>query len=123
MTFKTKFIIPIFFGACILFVLGSRQYYNSYHANIRSKPKGYVYETYRGPVNPVLYVEKQRHIDSLIAYYTKIEHGDTNAYFNFPPLSLPYDTCVYILGYERDSMVAKVISYYDWGKKGDFGKG
>jgi hypothetical protein len=33
---------------------------------------------------------------------------------------VPLDTCVYILGYKRDSLIAKIICYYDWGKKGKY---
>lgn len=80
----------------------------------------YCYEQYWSVVNPVLFVKNERYTDSLIAYYRKIENGEVNPTFNFPPLSLPYDTCVYVLGYERDSLIAKVICYYDWGKQGSF---
>lgn len=82
----------------------------------------YCYQQYWGVVNPVLFVKEDRYIDSLIKYYREIERGDTNPKFNFPPLSLPYDTCVFVLGYERDSLVARV-GYYDWGKQGGFVKG
>jgi hypothetical protein len=83
----------------------------------------YCYQQYWKVVNPVLFVKKEQSIDSLIAYYRKIENGDPNPTFNFPPLSLPYDTCVYVLGYERDSLIAKVVCYYNWGKQGSFVKG
>lgn len=118
-----KYKAPLVFLGCILWVFGGWYYSTTYHANMRSKPKGYVYETYWGTVNHTLYVNNKRNIDSLVAYYRKIENGDTMAFFNFPPLTLPYDSCVYILGYEKDSVVAKVISYYDYGKNGEFVKG
>ena len=53
-------------------------------------------------------------------YYQKIEKGDPNPTFNFPPLSLPYDTCVYVMGYEKISLSAEIICYYNWGKQGSF---
>lgn len=95
----------------------------SYHTQIKSKKKMYCYQQYWGVVNPVLYVKEKQDIDSLIVYYSKIEHGELNPTFNFPPLSLPYDTCVYVLGYEKDSTIAKVICYYDWGRHSDFVSG
>ena len=94
-----------------------------YHERVRSKKKMYCYQQYWGVINPVLYVKKEQYIDSLITYYQKIEKGEQNPTFNFPPLTLPYDTCVYVLDYKQDSLVAKVVCYYDWGKYGSFVKG
>jgi len=94
-----------------------------YHSWIHSHKKVYCYQTYWGPINPVLYVDNKDNIDSLIQYYQKIEKGIDNPTFNFPPLSLPFDTCAYLLGYERDSMIAEVVCYYNWGKKGNYVKG
>ena len=115
--------IPIVFGViATLFVAG--QFINkNYHKKIKSKRKMYCYEQYWGVVNPALFVKKEQYIDSLIAYYQKIGSGDSTPIFNFPPLSLPHDTCVYVLGYERDSMITEIICYYDWGKEGSFVKG
>lgn len=96
-----------------------RSYYNT---SILHK-KAYCYQTYWGPVNPVLIVMHESDIDSLVQYYQKIENGDSNPVFNFPPLSLPLDTCVYILEYSKDSVVAKVICFDNWGKEGTFVKG
>jgi hypothetical protein len=68
-------------------------------------------------------VKNKRNIDSLIQYYKEIEKGNLKAKFNFPPLSLPYDTHVNIINYEKDSLIAKVICNYDWGKQGNYVKG
>jgi hypothetical protein len=116
-------IILIVFGICVLWLASGHFINKKYHERIRNKKKMYCYQQYWGVVNPVLFVEKKQYIDSLVAYYQKIENGNSNLVFNFPPLSLPYDTCVYVLGYENDSLVAKVICYYDWGKQGRFVKG
>jgi hypothetical protein len=119
-SFKIIFIIV---GACFTWLLVTHFINKGYYKRIRNKPKKYAYQTYWGVVNSVLYVKDEENIDSLIAYYKKIEKGNPNPEFNFPPLSLPYDTAIYVLGYEHDSLVAKVISFYDWGKKGNFVKG
>ena len=116
-TNNRKKIMPIVIGACILWIFSGFFINKYYHKNVRSKPKMYAYQTYWGPVNPVLYVKDKHNIDSLIEYYQKIEKGNLNAEFNFPPLLLPYDTCVYVLGYEADSLVTKVLCYYNWGNK------
>lgn len=83
----------------------------------------YCYELYSGVVHPALIVESNDHKDSLIQYYRKMEKGDLNPYFNFPPTPLPVDTCVYVIGYDSDSLIAEVVCYYDWGKQGDYIKG
>jgi hypothetical protein len=36
---------------------------------------------------------------------------------------MPYDTCVYVMGYEHDSLIVDVICYYDWGKTGSYRRG
>ena len=118
--FKTLIVIM---GICCLWFILGHVIYQKYHETIREKQKMYCYQQYWGVVNPVLYVKEKQYIDSLIMYYQKIENGETNPIFNFPPLSLPYDTCVYVLSYERDSLVANIICYYDWGKQGSFIKG
>jgi hypothetical protein len=123
---KTSKIVKVIFvviGICIIWLVVAPIINKSYHAGIKSKKKMYCYQQYWRVVNPVLFVEKKQYIDSLILYYQKIENGEQNPSFNFPPLSLPYDTCVYVLGYERDSLIAKVVCYYDWGKQGNFIKG
>jgi hypothetical protein len=104
----------------ILWNLIGHLIYKNYHNNIRNKEKMYCYETYWKIVNPALFVKNKQNIDSLISYYQKIEKGNLDSKFNFPPLLIPTDTCVYVLKYERDSMIAKIICYYKWGKQGDF---
>jgi len=123
---KTKKIIKIISLIIgVVIVLNVTGYFISktYHKNIKSKKKMYCYQQYWGAVNPVLYVEDAQSIDLLVKYYQQVEKGDANPTFNFPPLSLPYDTCVYVINYEKDSLVAEIVCYYDWGKQGDFIKG
>jgi len=96
----------------------------TFRENVKSKKKMYCYEQYdNNVVNPVLYVEKKMYIDSLIGYYKKMENGNMAPVFNFPINSMPYDTCVYVVDYERDSLVAEVVCYYDWGKTGSYRRG
>ncbi len=120
---KITKIILIIFAACFVWLLGGYFLNKTFHNNVRNKPKRYAYQTYWGVINPVLYVKSKNDIDSLISYYQKVENGNSNPEFNFPPHTMPYDTCVYIIGYERDSLIAKVISYYEWGRQGSYVKG
>lgn len=106
-------------GLGVLFFAGAHCYHRYYHRKIHAAPKAYCYQQYWGPKNPVLFVEHSKLIDSLSNYYRKIESGEPNPTFNFPPLSLPMDTCVYVLGYTEDSICAKVACY-NWGRQGDF---
>ncbi len=95
-----------------------------FRENVTSKKKMYCYEQYdNNVVNPVLYVEEEKYIDSLIVYYQKMENGNMTPVFNFPINSMPYDTCVYVMGYERDSLIVDVICYYNWGRTGSYRRG
>ncbi|MDP4202534.1 MAG: hypothetical protein Q8861_07545 [Bacteroidota bacterium] len=124
---KTNKIFRIIFLSIIIIVIWNIIGYiveKTFRENITSKKKMYCYEQYdKNVVNPVLYVEKRVYIDSLIDYYQKMEHGNMTPMFNFPINSMPYDTCVYVIGYERDSLVAEVICYYDWGNTGSYRRG
>jgi hypothetical protein len=84
----------------------------SHESFVKSHKKMYCYETYSGPPNPVLFVTDEKDIDSIKEYYEKIEHGNLNATFNFPPSFVPANQQVYVLSYDRDSSVAKIEFYY-----------
>jgi hypothetical protein len=120
---KTILIIIAVIGFIILWNVTGFMVEKHYKKWIRSHKKGYCYQTYWGPVNQVLYVKNKYDMDALIQYYQKIEKGENNPTFNFPVNTLPFDTFVYILDYERDSMIAKIACYYKYGKYHDFIKG
>ena len=120
---KVKYVLIILFACSLWFIAG---YYieNSFRKDVLSKKKMYCYEQYHNNVvNPVLYVEKKTDVDSLISFYQKIETGNMNPVFNFPINEMPYDTCVYVMGYELDSLIVDVVCYYDWGKTGSYRRG
>jgi len=87
----------------------------SHESFVKSHKKMYCYETYSGPPNPVLFVKEKNYIDSIKEYYEKIEHGNLNATFNFPPFWVPANQQVYVLSYDGDSSVAKIEFYYLFG--------
>ena len=87
----------------------------SHESFVKSHKKMYCYETYSGPPNPVLFVKEKKYIDSIKEYYYKIEHGNLNATFNFPPYFVPANQQVYVLSYNGDSSVAKIEFYYLFG--------
>jgi hypothetical protein len=89
---------------------------HTHESFVKSHKKMYCYETYSGPPNPVLFVKEEKFIDSIKEYYEKIEHGNLNATFNFPPLFVPANQQVYVLSYDRDSSVAKIEFYYLFGQ-------
>lgn len=116
--------IFIVIGVSILFYVAGYFIEKTFRENVKSKKRMYCYEQYHNNVvNPVLYVEKEEYFDSLIVFYQKIEAGNMQPVFNFPINEMPYDTCVYVMGYEKDSLIAEVICYYDWGKTGSYRKG
>ncbi len=94
--------------AVVLF--GAIWFNNYYHNDIQSKPKVYCYQTYFGPVNPVLMITDLAYADSLIAYYKKMEKGE-NPTFNFPLKEASFGDPVYLVGYAEDSMLIEIISY------------
>lgn len=76
----------------------------------------YCYQTFYGPANPVLIIESSRFKADYIAYYKKVEQGE-NASFNFPLKTLAKYDHVYVLGYNEDSTLAEVVSYFDRGAR------
>ncbi len=56
--------------------------------------------------------------------YKQVEKGE-NPTFNFPLKTLPQYDPIYVVGYTEDSLLAEVISYYDYGARrgGSFTKG
>jgi hypothetical protein len=123
-TNKTVKYILIFIIIIILWNVIGYFIEKTFRENVKSKKKMYCYEQYdRKVVNPVLYVEKEIYFDSLVAYYQKMENGNMTPMFNFPINEMPFDTCVYVMGYERDSLIVDVICYYDWGKTGSYRRG
>jgi len=80
---------------------------------VTSHKKMYCYETYhKGYVNPAIFVMHDNLIDSLRDYYKKVENGNMTPYINFAPLLVPLDTCVYVMGYSKDSTIAQ-IEFFD----------
>ena len=109
---KTKTLLVIIIG--LIFLVGGHFFNKWYHNNVKKLPKMYVYETYRGSANQVLIVENKRFKKELIEYYQKVEKGE-NPFFNFPLKTLPQREPVYVVKFSKDSLLAKVISYYDYG--------
>lgn len=120
---KGAFLIIVLFGSTLsLVVFFLREFKKSARIEIEGKRKMYGYQTYRGVVNPVLYIKKIRLKDSLVSYYDLWERGVENPTFNFPPLTLPYDTCVYVLNVSSDSTVTEFVCYGKW-KRNNFIRG
>ena len=123
---KNKKIKYVFVFVLIVIIWNIIGYHieKSFRENVKSKKKMYCYEQYHNNVvNPVLYVEKEIYIDSLITFYREIERGVKSPVFNFTINEMPYDTCVYVRGYERDSLIVDVVCYYDWGNTGSYRRG
>ena len=50
-------------------------------------------------------------------YQTREKDPKTDMYINFPLKGLASSERVYIIGYEKDSLLAEVVSYYDYGPR------
>lgn len=111
-------------GLGLFFLIGGYIINNNYHRKVRSSPQMYVYHTFWGPVNPAMIIENRKYKKELIDYYKQVEKGE-NPTFNFPLKTLPQYEPVYVMEFTEDSLLAKVISYYDYGtfRGGSFTKG
>jgi len=88
----------------------------------------YCYEYFRGTNKPVsvLIIEDLDLKKQYLKYYRELEMGKEPYLHNDIPLKgIPQYTPVYVLEYTEDSLLAKVVSYYDRGAKfgGSFTKG
>ena len=114
---KTFIVVGIIVGLIILFNIGGFFVNKRYHENLQKQKKGYCYQMEGDTLKPAMFVQEKNRIDALIQYYRNAEKGATTSAIKSPSLSLPLDTCVYILAYDKDSIVAEVACYYTWGKR------
>ena len=112
----------------LFFTIGGHFINKHYNEDVKKHPQMYCYEYFRGTDEPisVLILEDLNRKNEYINYYQKIEKGE-KAYLNnnFPIKGMPQYSTVYVLEYTKDSLLAKVVSYYDRGAKfgGSFTKG
>lgn len=121
---KKKIIITIIVIIGLGFLVGGHFFNKWYHKDVKNYPQMYVYQTFWGPANSAMIIEDEMYKNELITYYNQAEKGE-NPTFNFSLKTLPQYYPVYVIEYTKDSVLAKVISYYDYGaiKGGSFTKG
>jgi hypothetical protein len=119
-----KYLIGIAFIFILFFTIGGHFINKYYHKDVKNKPKMYVYHTFYGPKNPVLIIENLKYKENYVQFYKKVSQGK-NPTFDFPLKTLPTNHPVYLIEFTSDSLLAKVVSYYDYGimRGGDFTKG
>lgn len=89
-----------------------------YHRWVRSNPKRYCYQLFQGPPNPVLIIKDLKFKENLVEYYEIIEEKPFEEKSIGVPLKmLPPGDEVYVLEYTSDSLLAKVVSYFDRGSR------
>lgn len=125
---KKKIIIIIIIVIGFSFLIGGHFYNKWYHNDVKSYPKKYCYEYFRGTEKPVsvLIIENLNLKEPYLEYYRDLELGKEPYLHNDIPLKgLPQYDPVYVIEFTEDSLLAKVISYYDRGAKfgGSFTKG
>lgn len=125
---KKKIIILILVVIGLGFLAGGHFYNKWYHKNVKSHPKKYCYEYFRGTEKPVsvLIIDNLNLKDPYLEYYRELELGKEPYLHNDIPLKgLPQYDPVYVIEFTKDSLLAKVISYYDYGsiRGGSFTKG
>jgi len=90
-----------------------------YHANVlfeqvKNHDKLYVYETYFGALNAVMYVKDVKDTTKLINYYSKVEKHDTSAVINFEINTMPISMYepIYVYRYlEKGSKIVQMIDF------------
>ena len=116
----SKNIKKLLYGSLIIlalfFAIGGPIIHRKYTNWVKSHPQMYVYETYKGAVNPVLVIENIKYKDKLVAYYEQLKRDTSEPSFDFPPIILPENIPVYVVGFTSDSLLADIVSYYDRGR-------
>lgn len=122
---KTRKIIIIVVGILLLFPIGGFVLSKKYNEYVKEQPKKYCYHTYFGPANSAFIITDLKYEKQYLKYHQIVESNGENISFNFPLKTLPQNDYVYILEYNNDSTLAKVVSYYDRGayRGGRFLKG
>ncbi|MDR2910340.1 MAG: hypothetical protein LBV47_03100 [Bacteroidales bacterium] len=111
---KNKLVLAIVV-IMLCFPFGGHFFNKWYHSYVKKHPEMYVYDTFLGPPNPVLIIKnKKRYGNKLVQYYKQLEKG-VNATFNIPLKTLPQYEPVYVMKFSEDSLLAKVVCYYDYG--------
>ncbi|SDS63465.1 hypothetical protein SAMN05216490_1514 [Mucilaginibacter mallensis] len=113
--YRVLTIIVVVLLALTTLHFGIKYLGESIHQKVIAHKKMYCYETYHeGYVNPAMFVRDESLCDSLKQFYQKLEKGILRPYFNFQPFLVPLDTCVYVLGYGKDSSMAKIAFFYQY---------
>jgi len=113
---QTKKIVIIGIGVFImlLFIVGASSYYKYYQKDVRSHPEMYCYQTFYGPINPVMIIEDLDYKKEYVKFYDRVSQGQ-NPIFKFPLKTIPPRYPVYVMGYTKDSLLADIVSYYNRG--------
>jgi hypothetical protein len=112
---KYQLILLLFF-LILIFFFGARYYAETRIERIKKTSPKYVYENYSGVANSVLFITRLKYREDYVLYYSKMKNGE-NPTFNFPLKTMPQNDPVYILTYSKDSVLVKIVSFYDRGPK------
>lgn len=82
---------------------------------VKKSPQKFPYETYWGVPNPVLFIKDLKYEQEYLTYYKGVKKKETPT-VKFPVIDLPSNKPIYIIGYSKDSLLAKFVSLYDRGK-------
>jgi hypothetical protein len=112
---KTKnILIGVSVFIVLFFTVGGHFINKYYHKDVKSHPQMYCYETFYGPANSVLLIDKLSYKNQYLNHYYDVEKG-LNPVIDFPLKTMPQNTPVYVMGYSEDGLLADVVSYYDRG--------
>ncbi|MBC6992322.1 hypothetical protein [Hymenobacter sp. BT491] len=115
----------VLIGAAVCFIalwnVAAHFYVQRFHQRVHARPRRYCYETFLGPLNPVMVLTDEADKAELVSYYTRLLHGEESPVFRFPLRSVLFVRPVYVL--EQDSQVAKILYYYTAHEQGNYLEG
>jgi len=111
----------------IVFILcaihfGLKFYKNNYYKNLEEFPKMYCYEHIRKTDDPVsvIIIEDLDLKEPYLEYYSELKSGiEPILDDEIPLMGLPQFEPVYVIDYNEDSLLAKVICYYNHKSRGE----
>lgn len=108
---KPQLLNAVLVSGFLLVILLGYHFTTAYHEKIRTHPKMYCYDIFKGPANATLYITSLSDTAAYLHYYREWQAGRIPV-GNFPLNGLPTDVPVYVQRYiGKDSSLAEVVNY------------
>lgn len=104
----------------LFFTVGGYFIEKKHREKVISMPQKYCYETFRnnGRSMSVIMIKDLDLKNDYLDYYNELKSGTEPILPNSIPLKgLPQYSPVYVMGYSKDSLLADVVTFFDYGNK------